>query len=143
VIKVRFEPHYIDIFHRIKLGNGVRKLNAGTILMKDTANAEYVTVSDGTAVWGVLSQDVYVSPGNEYALPYNDHRAYDGDFVGIYHEGMFETDQFEEDGTYDPGATVYVSNNGKFAAADSSATGNVAVGKVVRKDSNTLFVKLG
>ena len=137
MIKVRFEPHYIDIFHRIKLGAGVRKLNAGTILMKDTTNAEYVTVSNGTDFWGVLSQDVYVSPGNEYALPYNDHRAYDGDFVGIYHEGMFETDQFE-DGTYNPGATVYVSNNGKFAAS-----GNVPVGKVVRKDSNTLFVKLG
>lgn len=137
MIKVRFEPHYIDIFHRIKLGNGVTKLNAGTILMKDTTNAEYVKVSNGNSVWGVLSQDVYVSPGNEYALPYNDHRAYNGDFVGIYHEGMFETDQFET-GTYNPGATVYASNNGKFAAS-----GTVAVGKVVRKDSNTLFVKLG
>jgi len=137
MIKVRFEPHYIDIFHRIKLGDGVTKLNAGTILMKDATDPNVVTASNGSAVWGVLSQDVYVSPGNEYALPYNDHRAYDGDFVGIYHEGMFETDQFE-DGTYTPGATVYVSSNGKFAAS-----GTVAVGKVVRKDSNTLFVKLG
>lgn len=138
MIKVRFEPHYIDIFHRIKLGDGVTKLNAGTILMKDATDPNVVKASNGTAVWGVLSQDVYVSPGNEYALPYNDHRAYDGDFVGIYHEGMFETDQFVETGTYTPGATVFVSSNGKFAA-----TGNVAVGKVVRKDSNTLFVKLG
>ena len=138
MIKVRFEPHYIDIFHRIKLGNGVTKLNAGTILMKDATDPNVVTASDGTAVWGVLSQDVYVSPGNEYALPYNDHRAYDGDFVGIYHEGMFETDQFVETDTYTPGATVYVSSNGKFAAS-----GTVPVGKVVRKDSNTLFVKLG
>lgn len=138
MIKVRFEPHYIDIFHRIKLGEGVTKLNAGTILMKDATDPSVVKASTGSAVWGVLSQDVYVSPGNEYALPYNDHRAYDGDFVGIYHEGMFETDQFE-DGTYTPGATVYVSDNGKFTAS----SGNVAVGKVVRKDSNTLFVKLG
>ena len=138
MIKVRFEPHYIDIFHRIKLGDGVTKLNAGTILMKDATDPNVVTASDGSAVWGVLSQDVYVSPGNEYALPYNDHRAYDGDFVGIYHEGMFETDQFVETDTYNPGATVYVSENGKFAAS-----GSVPVGKVVRKDSNTLFVKLG
>jgi predicted RecA/RadA family phage recombinase len=138
MIKVRFEPHYIDIFHRIKLGDGVTKLNAGTILMKDATDPSVVKASTGSAVWGVLSQDVYVRPGNEYALPYNDHRAYDGDFVGIYHEGMFETDQFET-GTYTPGATVYVSNNGKFTAS----SGNVAVGKVVRKDSNTLFVKLG
>lgn len=92
MLKAIFEPYYIDIFH--KFGEVTSKIPAGTILMKDTANAEYVKVSNGTDFWGVLSQDLYPDPGSEYIKPYNDHRAYSGDQVGIYHKGMFETDQF-------------------------------------------------
>ena len=92
MLKAIFEPYYIDIFHRF--GEVTSKIPAGTILMKDTTNAEYVTVSNGTDFWGVLSQDLYPDPGSEYIKPYNDHRAYSGDRVGIYHKGMFETDQF-------------------------------------------------
>ena len=92
MLKAIFEPYYIDIFH--KFGEVTSKIPAGTILMKDTTNAEYVKVSDGTDFWGVLSQDLYPDPGSEYIKPYNDHRAYSGDQVGIYHKGMFETDQF-------------------------------------------------
>lgn len=92
MLKAIFEPYYIDIFH--KFGEVTSKIPAGTILMKDTTNAEYVKVSNGTDFWGVLSQDLYPDPGSEYIKPYNDHRAYSGDQVGIYHKGMFETDQF-------------------------------------------------
>jgi hypothetical protein len=112
MLKAIFEPYYIDIFH--KFGEVTSKIPAGTILMKDTTNAEYVKVSNGTDFWGVLSQDLYPDPGSEYIKPYNDHRAYSGDQVGIYHKGMFETDQFEEDGAYIPGDTLYASADGKF-----------------------------
>lgn len=132
MLNVVYEPSYIDIFHKIDTNVEVP---AGTILMKK--DGDTVKVSDGTAVWGVLSQDVFINPGNRFALPYNAHEAYAGDYVGIYHDGMFETDQFE-DGSYTPGAKLYAGESGKFAA-----TGTIVVGKVVNKIGNKLFVKLG
>ncbi len=155
MLKAIFEPYYIDIFH--KFGEVTSKIPAGTILMKDTTNAEYVKVSNGTDFWGVLSQDLYPDPGSEYIKPYNDHRAYSGDQVGIYHKGMFETDQFvvsyELDGTteipYIPGADLYVTSEGKFTnileegEAATETSGKVKVGKIVKKEGNKLTVKLG
>ena len=119
MLKAIFEPYYIDIFH--KFGEVTSKIPAGTILMKDTTNAEYVKVSNGTDFWGVLSQDLYPDPGSEYIKPYNDHRAYSGDQVGIYHKGMFETDQFVV--SYEPDDEVGAEGSVVVGEAEVSITG--------------------
>lgn len=135
MLKPRFEGAFIDGFH--KFTEDVTKfVPAGTLVMKDpNAPADTVTVTDGTAVWGILAQDVYMNPGPKFYLPRNNYEAMAGDQVGIYTmDGYFETDQFEP-GTYTPGATLYAGANGKL----TDVPGTVAVGQVVRKEGETLL----
>lgn len=136
MLKARFEGAFIDIFHKIT-DNVTEHIPAGTLVMKDPASpADTVKVSDGTAVWGILSQDVYLNPGQKFLLPFNNFEGYPGDHVGLYTtDGYFETDQFEAGGTYAPGATLYASANGKL----TDVPGTIAVGEVIRKDGDLLF----
>ena len=146
-LKAIFEPAHIDIFHRVP-GDITAPIAAGTFVMKDEDDAELVEVSDGTAFWGILSQDVYLNPGDKFTLPHMNFEAYPGDQVGIYTEpGYFKTDQYVS-GTYTPGADLYVTSEGKLtdvlddteeAPAPSKKTGTLKVGNVVKKDVDGLF----
>ena len=143
MLKAVYEPQHIDIFHKVS-AELTEPIAAGTFVMKDADDAELVEVSDGTAVWGVLSQNVHLNPGSKFALPYNNFEAYPGDFVGIYTTGYFKTDQFVE-ATYEPGEALFVTNAGKLTndeAAPSATEGNLKVGYVVSATEEELFYRL-
>lgn len=140
MLKFEFEPHFIDIYHKFDK-TITATVPAGVFVMKK--DADTVTVSDGTKVWGLLAQNVHVNPGPEYALVSNDNRAYAGDQVGIYvSPGMFWTDQFV--GTPQPGDTLYVTSEGKLTATKAednptASAGVIAVGKAAKTHNGQLL----
>lgn len=142
MLKAVFEDRQIDIFHKMETETAV--IPAGTIVMKDPTDPEKVVVSDGTAAWGILSQNLYPAPPQGTFRPYNDFEAYSGDLVGIYHQGYYETDQYVGD-AFTPGQTLYVTANGKLTGIEgepSATTGNVAVGKFIKMKGSNLFFRL-
>lgn len=144
-LKAVFEPAHIDIFHTID-ATLAHDVPAGRIVMKNPDNGNEVLVSDGSAAYGVLSQNVYVRPTVPgVVLPYNNFEAYVGDPVGIYTEDCYlKTDQYVS-GTYNPGDKLYVTSEGKLTNeqdADGTATattGHVVVGEVIRVEGDMLF----
>lgn len=146
MLKVILEPAHIDIFHKTAT-NLTSPILAGTIVSKNALAATEVAVSDGTGYWGILAQDVLLNPGSKFVLPSLNYEAYPGDFVGIYTEpGYFKTDQFVE-GTYTPGADLYITSEGKLtdvedteaSPAPTKTTGTVKIGKVVSLGTDGLF----
>ena len=146
MLKAVFEPAQIDIFHKFNPA-ATTATPAGSVVMKDTTDAEVVLVSDGTSVWGLLSQEVTVHPGPKFNFPFNNFEAFVGDQVGIYTQaGYFHTDQYVI-GTYVPGASLYVTSEGKLTAtldtqatpAPTTTTGIVKVGEVVKEEVGDLF----
>ena len=145
-LRAIFEPVHIDIFHKVGT-DIVAEIPAGTFVAKDVENAELVNVSDGTDFWGVLAQHVYLNPGDKFVRPTNNYEAYPGEQVGIYTEpGYFKTDQYVE-GTYTPGADLYITSEGKLTdvkdeqaePAPTETTGVVKVGRVVKEDVDGLL----
>lgn len=143
MLKAVFEDTRIDIFHRMETETTV--IPSGTFVMKDPADAEKVVVSDGTKVWGVLSQNVFPLPLQRTFQPFNDFEAYSGDPVGIYHEGYYETDQFVGD-TFVPGQVLYVTNEGKLTGQQSeeptAVAGKVPVGRFIKMKGSVMFFRL-
>lgn len=114
---------------------------AGQVVMLPDDKANEVVISDGTAAYGFLAQDVYDVPKDEYR-PLVGERAYKGELVGVYTQGgVYYTDQYVE-GTYKPGEDLFVTSEGlltnvedeEVTPAPTKTTGVFKVGEVEYMD---------
>jgi hypothetical protein len=136
-----YEPKIIDSLHRIS-PDIESNILAGTFVMKDPQSTvgDELIPSDGTDYWGILAQDVYLNPGSTFARPHLNFQAYSGDQVGVYTTaGYFKTDRYVEGGDYEPGAELYISEDG-ILTDDAPDNDPVSVGRVVSMDSDGLLV---
>lgn len=125
-------------------------ISAGTVVMLDTTETNddpeepsKVEVSDGTAAYGLLAQEIIAPPSDasydsmsqvvvDYELtPLSvSKKAYAGKPVGVFiNGGVFITDMYVADVA--PGDTLYVTTEGKltpnYATAATTTAGSVAV----------------